>query len=571
MSGIDKLFVDPSGVSDDATGFVALLILMCIYGYILFLASNMIADGSELLTLLMSPGLVGGLILPVMGAVPDGAIILFSGLGPKSTAQENVAVGVGTLAGSTIMLLTVPWGLCQLMGRIDLTDKGKAQYDREALKLRNGCSLRKTGVGTTKEVPRNAIIMLGTAITYLIIQGPAFKHDKDNAKTIHHDAAHQEKYWALAGFIIACILFIAYSIYQVFSSAALEQQERRMAQSRKRAFQRDVHVSLGSLFAEKLSEKAQTGRLQEQLLEDDKEAQAYCQRARPILRELFEHSDFDKSGHIDKYELRFLLKDAMRLKDVSSINAEDVDSLFVRFDVDADGAIDFDEFEQMFYVWLQEYSSHEPSERRSADSALQSLNRPAKERKESFEAAKATVVQDEETENNELEEENAHLTRKQILLKALGLMFGGLGMVILFSDPMVSLLSVIGSRMHVPPFYVSFIVTPLVSNASEVISSILFARKRTSASITMTFSALLGAATMNNTFGLSLFLALIYFRGLEWSFTAEVLAILVVEVVMGLLALRTRHPPTWHAIIALLLFPLSIGFVAALENGAGLN
>ena len=49
-------------------------------------------------------------MLPILGAVPDGAIMLFSGLGPD--AQEQMQVGVGALAGSTIMLLTVPWGGC---------------------------------------------------------------------------------------------------------------------------------------------------------------------------------------------------------------------------------------------------------------------------------------------------------------------------------------------------------------------------------------------------------------------------------------------------------------------------
>jgi len=43
--------------------------------------------------------------------VPDGAIVLFAGLGQTSrlAAQTNIAVGVGALAGSTIMLLTIPW------------------------------------------------------------------------------------------------------------------------------------------------------------------------------------------------------------------------------------------------------------------------------------------------------------------------------------------------------------------------------------------------------------------------------------------------------------------------------
>lgn len=71
-------------------------------------ASNMISDGSELLLLVPAvAGLVGSVVLPVLGAVPDGAIVLFSGMGDD--AQSQLSVGVGALAGSTIMLLTIPW------------------------------------------------------------------------------------------------------------------------------------------------------------------------------------------------------------------------------------------------------------------------------------------------------------------------------------------------------------------------------------------------------------------------------------------------------------------------------
>ena len=41
---------------------------MAVYGYILYQASNLIAGGSEMVELVMSPGLIGGLVLPVMGA-----------------------------------------------------------------------------------------------------------------------------------------------------------------------------------------------------------------------------------------------------------------------------------------------------------------------------------------------------------------------------------------------------------------------------------------------------------------------------------------------------------------------
>jgi hypothetical protein len=80
------------------------------YGFLLFWASELISNGSELLLLVPSiAGVIGTIVLPVLAAVPDGMMILFSGLGSKATFAHEVQVGVGTLAGSTVMLLTIPW------------------------------------------------------------------------------------------------------------------------------------------------------------------------------------------------------------------------------------------------------------------------------------------------------------------------------------------------------------------------------------------------------------------------------------------------------------------------------
>jgi hypothetical protein len=50
-----------------------LLWLFFSYGYALYYASNLIGEGSELLLLVPSmAGLVGGVVLPLLGAVPDG-------------------------------------------------------------------------------------------------------------------------------------------------------------------------------------------------------------------------------------------------------------------------------------------------------------------------------------------------------------------------------------------------------------------------------------------------------------------------------------------------------------------
>ena len=59
--------IEPSEV-----GVSGLIWLFFSYGYALFYAANLIGEGSELLLLVPSmAGLVGSVVLPLLGAVPD--------------------------------------------------------------------------------------------------------------------------------------------------------------------------------------------------------------------------------------------------------------------------------------------------------------------------------------------------------------------------------------------------------------------------------------------------------------------------------------------------------------------
>jgi hypothetical protein len=64
-------------------------------------------------------------------------------------------------------------------------------------------------------------------------------------------------------------------------------------------------------------------------------------------------------------------------------------------------------------------------------------------------------------------------------------------------------------------------------------------------------STLEGAAIMNNTFCLGIFLALVYFRGLRWSFSAETISIIFVQACMGFLAMRRIQVSGLFALITL--------------------
>jgi hypothetical protein len=64
--GLSELFIDVSTLPTDSYGLFQLLSLGFVYGYILFNASNLISDGSELLLLVPSvAGLVGSLVADI--------------------------------------------------------------------------------------------------------------------------------------------------------------------------------------------------------------------------------------------------------------------------------------------------------------------------------------------------------------------------------------------------------------------------------------------------------------------------------------------------------------------------
>lgn len=50
--------------------------LILVYGYLMFLAATYLSAGSELLLEILGPGIVGGLFLPILGALPDAMLIL---------------------------------------------------------------------------------------------------------------------------------------------------------------------------------------------------------------------------------------------------------------------------------------------------------------------------------------------------------------------------------------------------------------------------------------------------------------------------------------------------------------
>jgi Ca2+/Na+ antiporter len=182
------------------TSGIGNLFLILVYGYLMYLAATYLSNGSELLMEILGPGIIGGLFLPILGALPDAMLILVSGLsGTTATAQTQVSVGMGLLAGSTVMLITIIWGSCVIVGKCDLVDS--VAQDTQDTK---GFSLTESGVSTDIWTCWGARIMVISVIPFLVVQIPQAL----NSTSGRHFAV-------LIGLIVSLLLLVSYCVYQV--------------------------------------------------------------------------------------------------------------------------------------------------------------------------------------------------------------------------------------------------------------------------------------------------------------------------------------------------------------------
>ncbi|RLN48656.1 hypothetical protein BBJ28_00026423, partial [Nothophytophthora sp. Chile5] len=560
------IFIDPSDLPEGGSGLIQVLFLGAVYGFVLFNASNLISDGSELLLLVPSmAGIVGSVVLPVLGAVPDGAIVLFSGMGPD--AQEQVSVGVGALAGSTIMLLTIPWALSVFAGRVNIDENGRGNYVRpkndpnwSKLMPAGNRDLFKTGVVLFDEIPSTAKTMIATSMIYLILQVPALFYTgtaSEDSKADNTKVARAEKPFAIIAFIVSMVAFFLYLYWNVQRSSEVKEDvidEIRVAAIR------DGEISLSGILA------AEVAKLKKESPDTTTPLNATREqfdRVAEIIRPFFHAYDKNRDRRMDADELQMFFKDLGE-----TVSRDEAEKWMAAADKDKSGFIEFNELVEATLRYLLVKFESELQGRKAV-----SMQRVVVDQQYSLGMPAADEDEEEEEEVPEdLADLSIHEQQKQIKIRSAYMMFLGTALVLIFSDPMVDVLSEVGARTGIPAFYVSFVVAPLASNASELIAAYNYAQKKTSKTISISISALLGAACMNNTFCLGIFAALMSFKsgGLVWEFSAETFSILFVELVIGYVATK-KTQRLLDGVIVLSLYPFSIFLVFLLENIIGLD
>jgi len=71
LKGSPKACEETYGLFPCSSSLTGSIFLTVTYGYLLLMGANLISDGSELLLEVLDPGLIGGLVLPILGALPD--------------------------------------------------------------------------------------------------------------------------------------------------------------------------------------------------------------------------------------------------------------------------------------------------------------------------------------------------------------------------------------------------------------------------------------------------------------------------------------------------------------------
>ncbi|XP_060209294.1 sodium/calcium exchanger NCL-like [Lycium barbarum] len=496
--------------------------LILVYGYLMFLGAMYLSAGSELLLEILGPGLIGGLFLPVLGALPDAMLIFVSGIsGGSAAAQSQVSVGMGLLAGSTVMLITVIWGICCIVGKCDI--QNSTAVDSKDTKI---FSLTGSGVSTDVWTSHAATIMAVSVTPFLVVQLPQLLSSTS--------ARHLS---VLIALIVSLTLLVSYCLYQVFQP---------WIQSRRLDFVKQKHVISGVL---KHLTKHALGRL----CTDEGEPNI------DVLEKLFKAIDEDDDGYLSHSELRALVV-GIRLDEINQIEKDAVEKLMKDFDTSHDNQIELSEFTAGVAKWLNEArGSKAPSLETGPSDTMKCLTDLHEEtRREHHFLGDQGDGGVEDVENP-----------RSIAIKAVLLLLLGTVIAAVFADPLVDAVNNFSSATSIPSFFISFIALPLATNSSEAVSAIVFASRKKLRSASLTFSELYGSVTMNNLLCLSVFLSLVYARGLSWDFSSEVLVILIVCVVVGVFASVRSTFPLWTSLLAFLLYPLSLVLVYVLDYKCG--
>ncbi|KAJ0847655.1 putative EF-hand domain pair protein CML [Helianthus annuus] len=550
-----------------STNIPSHIFLIVIYEYLLYHGESY-AGGDGRIFRVLGKKIYASIFSQLLDSLPDSLILLATGLScDQEKAQEYVVTGAGLLAGSSVLLLTLLWGTCFIFSRKEFTG------------FNSSYPLTGWGVHTDEETTFHARIMFFSLIPFLIILFPSVFGISYSTQ--------EHKIVLLVSLSASVVCLISYFCYQrseqriwkrrleyaeveqkvemhvpFYEVQALMMDREKHLIIRQKEMEKKLTSTEGN--EESTMSKGEFYEMFENWLDDtkklidnpysmDKEKTKYNQVVELLLEEknkwiklmsrimkrssgvklfkpdgtldesaidsFFDYIDTDKNKYITRSELKGNYNEIL-------VDDEIADIIMRHLDVDGDGNIDKAEFRLGVKKWVA-----------SCDLQKQ--------------------LQDSNQETDEYHKTEAKAKTEE-MVKAIILLIVGILMITFLAEPLVESVRQFSNAVKIEPFYVSFILVPLATNARTAIAAIRAARQKRHHTTSLTFSEIYHKVFLNNILGFSVLVSVIYFRGFTWHFSAEILVVVIVCMIMGLIASFTSKFPDWTLLIAFPLYPLSM-------------
>ncbi|CAA0817834.1 sodium/calcium exchanger family protein / calcium-binding EF hand family protein [Striga hermonthica] len=483
-----------------------LLFLIIVYEILLSIGGRYVGMGSELFFQMIGPGIFGASLFHFLGTIPQIVLLLVSALsGSVEAAQQRATLGMGLVAGSTVMLLTLVWGICVVLGSYDLSEPPTDGDDKSASQNNFSKGGSNYGVVTDAETSYTARLMLVTLVPFFVLLlTKVFSSSRGRHAII------------VIAFIITVVLLVAYILYQIFRPWV---QNRRF---------------------EYLMNKYAKDKLLRLLSRNGKPDTSKIQR-------LFDRIDKDSSASISALELRVLLL-GLKLDDDLSTE-RDVENVLESFDASGDGRITRDEFVKGMTKLVNDLSDQTPglvkvfTGSNSQNQLQQSL-----------------------LANSSGARRNSSISSWLNYLKAFSFVILGTVLLCALSEPLINSVVGFSQAANLSSFIVSYLAIPFAMNYGVAVGSIASARQKSQKSISLTLSSLYGGVYMNNIMGLIAFLAPVFLRHLWADVFGEILVVLIVCILMTVLTSMRTMFTRLTGYLVLLLYPISLALVYLLTS-----
>ncbi|KAL9403847.1 hypothetical protein Peur_000819 [Populus x canadensis] len=586
------------------------LFLIAVYEYMLFHGEGYLASGGEKIFRILGPGVFGASAFQVLGALPESLILLASGLlNTREVAQEYVSTGVGLLAGTSILLLTMLWGTCVIVGSV----KSSKPTISNTSSSRLLSWLTEFGVTTDLETNYTARIMVASLLIYFFyqifepwIQKRRLEYVKYDEGLLRILQLVQER--ALGRILTGEGAPNINAIQRLFEEID-EDGDDCISPSEVRELLLDIKSTGMNINKDSASEEL----IKVLDLNDDKkitkeefvhtftkwlEETKYAMEKRYFTINSLKRIDqvfhpFVESKRKEREMKRNLMSEIVShlqsdalgnlIKEDGTPDSPTIRRLFEEIDRDADNCISKDELKELMKKIEIGKISWDVDE--AAEKIMEALDTSGDQMIDEKEFAEGIVrwlintsenvtpvsTRSQDDNNRRTWEEVDKLLKDEktnavdksswAWFKAIMSMVLGAAILSVLAEPLIHSVQNFSKDAGMPSFFVSFVLVPLATNARAATSAITTACRQKSITTSLTFSEIYGGVFMNNVLGCSVLLFLVYARGLTWEFSAEVLVVLITCAIMSLAVSFHSDFPLWTSFMAFLLYPFSLFLV----------